>query len=692
MHDAFLQDLAVVMIVAGVVTVVFHRLRQPVVLGYILAGVIVGPYVLPKHIPLGVRDRATIDIMSELGVILLMFSLGLHFSLRKLAQVGPTALIAATLEILMMVLIGYVLGRAFGWSKMDSLFLGAILSISSTTIITKALQELNRTNERFSELIFGILIVEDILAIAMIALLSGVAKKGSVEPTAVLLTISRLAVFLTTVLVVGLLVVPKLLRYVNKFKSNETLVIASLGLCFGVSLLALEMEYSVALGAFLIGAVVAEARERGKIETLIEPVRDMFSAVFFVAIGMMIDPAKLWEYAVPIGVISLAVVAGKVFTCSFGTFVAGNDARTSLRVGMGLAQIGEFSFIIAALGLNLKVTSDFLYPIAVAVSAVTTLLTPYLIRASDPTVDRLARWAPPTVRGYVRVYSKWMSARTMSTDGVGDQVRKLVRRWVLQIALNGALVTAVLASASTLAVRAQAWDWWPPLPEWTGGPNAVIWLGAMLLVLPLVIASYRKLRAIALVVAERVVTRADAGEHTVAVRRVLSTTILAAGMVAILLSVMLLSSTILPPWPVLTVLAFVVAVLGAVAWRNLERIYAKAESALTETLTRPPEPHAEHGAPAKPERPLPTMLHAAELETIEILPGTVAAGKLIRELQLRSQSGASAVGIERNGNSIVNPGPDEELQEGDKVLLLGSRGQLDAARAYLVVAEARPAA
>jgi CPA2 family monovalent cation:H+ antiporter-2 len=533
--------------------------------------------------------------------------------------------------------------------------------------------------------------VQDILAIAMIALLSGVAQKGGLEPKAVVLTVFRLVVFLVCVLVIGLLVAPKLLRFVNRFKSNEMLLIASLGLCFGVALLALELEYSVALGAFLIGAVVAEARERGKIETLIEPIRDMFSAVFFVAIGMLIDPALLWQYAVPIAVISLAVVIGQPLTSAFGTFVAGNDARTSLRVGMGLAQIGEFSFIIAQLGQEKSVTSEFLYPIAVAVSAVTTLLTPYLIRASDPMVDALAAAAPTTVRGYVRVYSKWMSARNSSTDRVGDQVRKLVRRWVLQIALNGALATAVLASASALAVRAQGWRWWPSLPEWTGGPNAVIWLGAMLLVLPLLIVSYRKLRSIALVMAERVVSRADAGEHTVAVRRVLSTTILAAGMVAILLSVLLLSSTILPPWPVLTVLALGVAALGAVAWRNLERIYAKAESALTETLTRPPEPPANHGAAAEPARPLPTVLHAAELETIEILPGTLAAGKLIRELQLRSQSGASAVGIERNGNSIVNPGPDEELQEGDKVLLLGSRDQLDAARAYLVV-ETRPAA
>src|SRR5688572_9138906 len=412
MHGiTFLQDLAVVMIVAGLVTIVFHRLKQPVVLGYILAGVIVGPHTPP--IPL-VKDQETIKTLAEMGVVFLMFSLGLEFSLRKLKKVGVTALIAAALEIMLMVWLGYEIGRAFGWKTMDCIFLGAILSISSTTIIVKALAELGKTRERFAELIFGILIVEDILAIVMIALLSGIAMTGSVAPGEVLGTVARLGIFLSVALVLGLLAVPRLLAYVGRFKSNEMLLVTVLGLCFGMSLLAVKLEYSVALGAFVIGAVIAEAREIGKIEHLTEPIRDMFSAVFFVAIGMLIDPALLVKYAMPILVITAVVVLGKVVTCAFGTFIAGNDTRTSLRVGMGLAQIGEFSFIIASLGLTLKVTSDFLYPIAVTVSAITTLLTPYLIKSSDMLVNWFDRAAPPTVRGYVRVYSKWMSARLLS--------------------------------------------------------------------------------------------------------------------------------------------------------------------------------------------------------------------------------------------------------------------------------------
>ncbi len=304
-----------------------------------------------------------------MGIILLMFSLGLEFSLGKLKRVGATAFIAAALEIVLMLGIGYQIGRWFGWSQMDSVFLGAMLSISSTTIIVKALAELGKSKERFAELIFGILIVEDILAIAIIALLSGIAMTGSLQIGEVVGTVSRLGIFLVVTLVLGLLFVPRLIGYVARFKSNEMLLITVLGLCFGFSLLAVKLHYSVALGAFIIGAVIAEAREVKKIEHLTEPVRDMFSAIFFVAIGMLIDPALLAQYWLPIAVITVVVVVGKVLTCSFGTFVAGNDTRTSLRVGMGLAQIGEFSFIIAALGLNLGVTSKFLYPIAVTVSA-----------------------------------------------------------------------------------------------------------------------------------------------------------------------------------------------------------------------------------------------------------------------------------------------------------------------------------
>ena len=394
MHSIdFIQDLAVIMLIAGLVTILFHRLKQPVVLGYIVAGVIIGPHTPPFVL---IRDEDTIRTLSELGVVFLLFSLGLEFSLRKLARVGMTALVAAVTEIAVMLGIGWALGRWFGWSNMDSIFLGAILSISSTTIIVKALSELKLKNERFAQLIFGILIVEDILAIALIALLSALATTGPVDTPEVFATLGKLSLFMVVALVLGILIVPRLLAYVARFDSSEMLLITVLGLCFGFCLLVVKLDYSIALGAFVIGAVMAESRQLKLIEQLIEPLRDMFSAIFFVSIGLLLDPAVLLRYAGPIALITVCVVLGKVIACAAGSYIAGNDGRTSMKVGMGLAQIGEFSFIIASLGLTLKVTSDFLYPIAVAVSAITTLLTPYLIRLSDPLTARGANLLPAT--------------------------------------------------------------------------------------------------------------------------------------------------------------------------------------------------------------------------------------------------------------------------------------------------------
>ncbi|HWT71366.1 MAG TPA: cation:proton antiporter, partial [Oxalicibacterium sp.] len=382
MHGAdFIQDLAVIMLIAGVVTVLCNRFRQPVVLGYILAGVIIGPHTPPFEL---IQDDHTIKIVAELGVVFLMFSLGLEFNLKKLSSVGVTAFISALMEIALMTWIGYEIGRYFKWNTMDSLFLGAMLAISSTTIIVKALDELGMKRERFAQLIFGILIVEDILAIGMIALLSGIAMNGSVDAGDVFATVGKLSLFMIVALVLGLLMVPRLLAYVARFESNEMFLIAVLGLCFGFCLLVLQLEYSIALGAFMIGAIMAEARQLHLIERLIAPLRDMFSALFFVGVGLLFDPSVLVEYALPIALITLAVILGKIVACGTGAFLAGNDGRTSMRVGMGLSQIGEFSFIIASLGLTLGVTSKFLYPIVVAVSAITTLLTPYLIKLADP--------------------------------------------------------------------------------------------------------------------------------------------------------------------------------------------------------------------------------------------------------------------------------------------------------------------
>ncbi|MDB6121765.1 MAG: ybaL [Pedosphaera sp.] len=667
----FLQDLAVVMLVAGVVTVIFHRLKQPVVLGYIIAGVIIGPHTPP--FPL-IKDEETIKTLSELGVIFLMFSLGLEFSLRKLKAVGSTAFIAAFAEIALMSWVGYEIGRLFGWSVMDSIFLGAMLSISSTTIIIKALGELGKTKERFAELIFGILIVEDILAIVMIALLSGIAMTGSLKVADVAMTVGRLSVFLVVVLVIGLLAVPRLLGYVAKFKSNEVLLITVLGLCFGVCLLAVKLGYSVALGAFIIGAVVAEAREIGKIERLMEPVRDMFSAVFFVSIGLLIEPKLLVQYALPIAAISVVVIVGKVISCSFGTFIAGNDTRTSLRVGMGLAQIGEFSFIIASLGLTLGVTSKFLYPIAVTVSAITTLCTPYLIKSADGLVGWFDQKAPRSLVGYLDVYTQWVGQ--LGTRRKKTIAGRLIRKWTWQMTLNLALIAAVFIAAAYFEQRPP--QWLTRLTGSAGGLKALLWLGATLLALPMLIATFRKLQALGMLISEISVSHSLAGERTASIRAVIAQIISVAGIVGLSLFVLMVSSTLLPSIEVLVLLLIIVGLVAFLLWRSFVKLYAKAQISLRETFAQPPAPRQEIEAPA-----LHGILAKAELKPVTIAADSPAAGKLIRELELRTQSGASIVGIERNGDSIVNPGPDEELLPEDRVLLLGDREQLEKAEKML---------
>jgi CPA2 family monovalent cation:H+ antiporter-2 len=665
--EAFLQDLAIVMIVAGIVTIIFHRLKQPVVLGYILAGVIIGPHTPPAVL---LNDENSIKTLAELGMIFLMFALGLEFSLKKLTKVGVTALIAATLEIVLMIWVGYEIGRSFGWKSMDCLFLGAMLSVSSTTIIVKALAEMGRTREKFAELIFGILIVEDILAIVLLALLSGIAMTGSLQAKDVFVTVSRLGIFLTVALVCGLLAVPRLIAYVSKFKSQEMLLITVLGLCFGFSLLAAKLHYSVALGAFVIGAIIAEAREIHRIESLTEPVRDMFSAVFFVAIGLQIDPRIIAEYWLPVLVITVAVIVGKVITCALGAWVAGNDTRTSLRVGMGLAQIGEFSFIIAALGVKLDVTSAFLYPIAVTVSALTTLSTPYLLKSSDGLVATFDRLAPAKWVQYLNHYTQWVSHARGSAPNMAAQ---LTRRWSWQIALNLALVAGVFITATFLVERRPAWL--PQLPGGRATSAAAWWLAAALLSLPMLVASYRKFQALGLLIGERVAERYQQPLGSSAVKTTLSHAIPIMGVVGMGILILAVSSALLPSWKVVLVLVAILMAVAYLMWTRLIRVYSRAQIALKDTLAEAPAPHAHEAPPAS----LANLLKEARIETIDVPVDSPAKGKLIRELALRTRTGVSVVAIERNAATIVNPGPDEEIQAGDKVLLLGRPSHLEAA-------------
>lgn len=583
MHGAgFIKDLAMIMLIAGVVTIVFHRFKQPVVLGYIIAGVILGPYTPPFQL---IEDEYTTQILAELGVVFLMFSLGLEFSLKKLSRVGATAVVAALLEIAVMIGIGYAIGQFFAWSMMDSIFLGAMLAISSTTIIIKALDELGLKREKFAQLIFGILIVEDILAIGMIALLSGIAMHGSVDAGDVLGTVGKLSLFMIVSLVLGILLVPRLLAYAARFKSNEMLLVSVLGLVFGFCLIVLNLNYSIALGAFMIGAIMAEARELRLIERLIEPIRDMFSAIFFVTIGLMFDPSVFVTYALPIAVITAAVVIGKVLTCSLGTFAAGENGRTSMKVGMGLAQIGEFSFIIATLGLTLKVTSEFLFPIVVAVSAITTLLTPYLIRLSDPLVAAAAKSLPARATDPFARYTAWLAGVQLQGDRA--VLARIIVRIVLQILVNCALIAAVfLAGVYFVGIIESLMSAWIADERIQ---RTIIWSGALLISLPFMIATYFKIKALSMLLAELGIKQEVAGRHTDRARQFASETIPIAAIIAILFMIVSLSPRILPPDEWFNYVLLAAALIAMATWKLLARLHSRLQIALFKTFEEPPD-------------------------------------------------------------------------------------------------------
>ncbi len=450
MHDPheFLRALTVVLCVAAVTTVIFQRLRQPVILGYILAGLIVGP-----HVPLPlVADSEVVRTLSEIGVILLMFSLGLEFSLLKLIQVGPTAALTALVETSLMMWLGFSVAQLFGWTVMEGMFTGAIVAISSTTIVAKAFQE-QKVTGKLREIVVGVLIVEDLIAILLMTTLTAIASGSGLSPGPLAWTIGRLAAFLIGLVVVGLFIVPRAIRLINRLNRPETTIVASVGLCFALALLAQWFGYSIALGAFIAGSLVAESGEEKPIERLVEPVRDIFAAVFFVSVGMLIDPVLIARYWPEILVLTTVVVLGKIFGVSLGSFLTGNRLRTSVQSGMSLAQIGEFSFIIAGLGLTLNATQSFLYPVAIVISALTTLTTPWLIRASGPTASWIDRKLPRPLQTFTVLYGSWVESlrNTPRSQTTMARIRRMLRSLLVDTTLCAGIVIGILSSRGKLA-------------------------------------------------------------------------------------------------------------------------------------------------------------------------------------------------------------------------------------------------
>lgn len=433
-----IQDLALILMVAGLVTLLFKKLRQPLVLGYIVAGFLVSP-----HMPylMSVVDKADIQTWADIGVMFLLFSLGLDFSFKKILKMGMAPVIAAITIIFCMMALGTGVGTLFGWSRMNCLFLSGMLAMSSTTIIYKALDDLGLRQQRFAGLVMSVLILEDVLAIVMMVMLSTIARGANPDGSMMIESVGKIVFFLVLWFVVGIFLIPPFLRKTRRLMNDETLVVVALGLCCAMAVLSTTVGFSSAFGAFVMGSILAETIEADKITTVVEPVKNLFGAIFFVSVGMLVDPAILVSYAVPILVLVLTILVGQAIFGTMGFMLSGQPLKTAMRCGFSMAQIGEFAFIIASLGLSLRVISDFLYPVVVAVSVITTFLTPYMIKAAIPCYEFMERRLP---RKWIRRLDH-MGAIHHSTQTENNHWRALLKAMAWNVVIYSILSVAVVA-------------------------------------------------------------------------------------------------------------------------------------------------------------------------------------------------------------------------------------------------------
>ena len=438
--EPLIADLALILICAGAMTLLFKKLKQPVVLGYIVAGFLASPNM--TYMP-SVTDMEGIKLWSDIGVIFLLFALGLEFSFKKILKMGAAPIIAAVSVIMGMMLVGMFTGGLFGWSKMDCIYLGGMLAMSSTTIIFKAFDDMGLREKRFASLVLSVLIIEDILAIVLMVMLSTMAVSKEVEGTQMLAAILKLVFFLVLWFVVGIYLIPLFLRKVKSLMSNETMLITALALCFGMVVFASVVGFSAAFGAFVMGSILAETVEAETIEHLVTPVKDLFGAIFFVSVGMMVDVALIAEYIVPILCIVAAIMLGQTILSTGGFLLAGQPLKTAMQCSFSLTQIGEFAFILATLGTSLHVTSDFLYPIVVAVSVFTTFTTPYMIRLAEPAYAVVARVLPK--RFQAKIESNASDEEEPETEEQQSLWRDCLKQLAVVVLIHSVLCLAIVA-------------------------------------------------------------------------------------------------------------------------------------------------------------------------------------------------------------------------------------------------------
>ncbi len=685
MHNAdeFLRNLALVLGVAALTTVLFQKLRQPVVLGYILAGLLIGP-----HVPMPlVASPEIVRTLSEMGVVLLMFSIGLELSVRRVVRMGGSAFVITLFEVTTVFWLGYLAGSVLGWSTSASLFLGGTLSISSTTIVAKVFAE-RQIGGAHKQLVYGILVVEDLFAVLLMTLLTTLAAGRGLSAGALLSTVGKLLAFLFGLVAMGLLFVPRFLRMVARLKRSETTLIAVIGLCFVVAQLAHNAGYSVALGAFLAGILVAESGEQKVIEPLVTPVRDIFAAIFFVAVGMQLDPvilAKRWPLVLAL---TGLVIGGKVLGVSFGVFLTGQGIRNAVRAGLSLAQIGELGFILAELGVRTQVASPDLYVVAVSVSALTTLLTPWLIRASDPVANFVDRMLPTRLQTFVTLYGSWLEElRKRNEMTVVRSTRRKVLRY---LALDALSILAIVVATRLLRSELQGLltstlhlD-----PRWSG---AAVAMAMLVVAVPFVVNVIRHARRLGAELAKAALPpgRKNQADLAATPRRVFILSLQLACLLVVGVPLLALTQPFLPWFPGPLVFIVLLVVSTVLFWRgtaDLQGHVRAGAEVLAEALMAQAQSKAELDEVAvehEIERAHDLLPGLGAPSTYYIEDGTVACGHSLRELNLRGLTGATVLAMRSGDEPFAVPDANRALRPGDVLVLAGTHAATLAARELL---------
>ncbi|OAZ04527.1 cation:proton antiporter [Flavobacterium succinicans] len=646
--EPLITDLGLILMTAGIAVLLFKKLKQPLVLGYLIAGFLAGNNF--DFFPT-IRDTKSVEVWAEIGVIFLLFSLGLEFSFKKLIKVGGTASITAITQIAFMVFFGYTVGQLFDWSTMDSIFLGVILSISSTTIILKSFEELGVKAQRFAGNVIGSLIVQDIIAILMMVLLSTIAVSNNFSGGELIQSIFKLVFFLVLWFLSGIFIIPTVLKKAKHLLTDEMLLIISIALCLLMVILAANVGFSPALGAFIMGSIIAETTQAEHIEHLVKPVKDLFGAVFFVSVGMLIDPEALKEHAIPVLVLSLVTILGQSISSTVGSLLSGQPLKESVQTGMSLSQIGEFSFIIATLGITLHVTSSFLYPIVVAVSAVTTFSTPYMIKFSGPFSDFLSRKLP-------RRWLKKIERYSASTQAI-----KTVNNW--KIVINAYLIQVIIHSIIIVAVIVLSSRFVLPLVKAYPFGSALCALITLIVLSPFLWAL--SLRRVA--VAEVSVLLEDRKSRGPMAMLFLFRILLAVGYIGLLLNIFFS--------PKIALVAFVIAILFYFLFqKKINHQYHKIENHFLSNL------NDREISKAKRSRSdlSPWDGHMA---VFDIAAESNIAGETLKKLQLREQLGINIASIKRGEITIHIPDANERIFPGDEVFVIGTDVQLQDFKKYL---------